>query len=96
MSSQPSEFWRQLKPIANWVATAGDFVYESPGEAHTLVAHESGEPMRVHFNVTGPLIWLDEQGQPAGTFDVFDYIKLCKDHYDNVGIGAAAIDRIVR
>ena len=24
----------------DWVATAGDFVYEAPGEAHTLVAHE--------------------------------------------------------
>ncbi len=51
----------------DWVATAGDFVYESPGEAHTLVAHESGEPMRVHFNVTGPLIWLDENGAPTAS-----------------------------
>ena len=25
----------------DWIATAGDFVYEAPGEAHTLVAHES-------------------------------------------------------
>lgn len=24
----------------DWTATAGDFVYESPGEAHTLVAYE--------------------------------------------------------
>ena len=47
----------------DWVATAGDFVYEAPGEAHTLVAYESDEPMLVHFNVTGPLIWLDEAGR---------------------------------
>ena len=51
----------------DWVATAGDFVYEAPGEAHTLVAYESDEPMKVHFNVTGPLIWLDENGEPEGT-----------------------------
>ena len=38
----------------DWVATAGDFVYEAPGEAHTLVAYEHDEPMKVHFNVTGP------------------------------------------
>ena len=38
----------------DWVATAGDFVYETPGEAHTLVAHEHAEPMKVHFNVNGP------------------------------------------
>jgi 2,4'-dihydroxyacetophenone dioxygenase len=29
----------------DWVATAGDFVYEAPGEAHTLVAHEHEQPM---------------------------------------------------
>ena len=25
----------------DWVATAGDWIYEAPGEAHTLVAYES-------------------------------------------------------
>ena len=80
----------------DWVATAGDFVYEAPGEAHTLVAYESEEPMLVHFNVTGPLIWLDENGEPEGTFDVFDYIRLCKEHYEKVGIGAAFIDSLMR
>jgi 2,4'-dihydroxyacetophenone dioxygenase len=38
------------------VAGPGDFVYETPGGSHTLVAYESDEPMRVHFNVTGPLM----------------------------------------
>jgi 2,4'-dihydroxyacetophenone dioxygenase len=66
----------------DWVATAGDWIFEAPGEAHTLIAYESDEPMKVTFNVTGPLIWLDEDGQPNGTFDVFDYIKLCRDHYE--------------
>ena len=58
----------------DWVATAGDFVYEAPGEAHTLVAYESDEPMLVTSTSPGPLIWLDENGEPEGTFDVFDYI----------------------
>ena len=80
----------------DWVATAGDFVYEAPGESHTLVAHESGEPMRVHFNVTGPLIWLDERGEAAGTFDVFDYIRICKEHYEKIGLGAQYIDTLIR
>ena len=31
------------------VATAGSFVYETPGEAHTLVAYESDEPTKVHL-----------------------------------------------
>ena len=64
----------------DWIATAGDWVYEAPGESHTLVAYECDEPMRVTFNVTGPLIWLDENGEPNGTFDVFDYIALCREH----------------
>ena len=80
----------------DWVATAGDFVYEAPGEGHTLVAYEHDEPMKVHFNVTGPLIWLDEQGEPNGHFDVFDYIELCKAHYERVGIGADYVETLFR
>jgi len=80
----------------DWVATPGDFVYEAPGEAHTLVAHEHEQPMKAFFNVTGPLIWLDEAGDPAGHLDVFDYIELCRAHYDQVGIGASYIDRLMR
>ena len=49
----------------DWTATAGDFVYETPGEGHTLVAYEHKDPMRVFFNVKGPLIWLDEHGNSS-------------------------------
>ncbi len=80
----------------DWTATAGDFIYEAPGEAHTLVAYESDQPMLVQFNVTGPLIWLDEEGEPTGHFDVFDYIRLCKEHYEKVGIGADYIETLFR
>ena len=37
----------------DWVAPRVDFIYEPPGEAHTLVTYESGEPMRVFFVVQG-------------------------------------------
>ena len=47
-------------------------------------------------NPGGPLIWLDENGEPNGHFDVFDYIKLCRDHYEKVGIGADYIDKLFR
>jgi len=80
----------------DWVATAGDFVYETPGEAHTLVAHDHPEPMKVHFNVRGPLIWLDEQGEPDGVFDVFNYIDICREHYDAVGLGADYVNGLFR
>lgn len=80
----------------DWTATAGDFVYETPGEGHTLVAYEHKDPMKVFFTVTGPLIWLDENGQSAGHFDVHDYIGLCRAHYEKVGIGAAFVDTLFR
>ncbi|MFF4274122.1 hypothetical protein [Streptomyces sp. NPDC001536] len=53
-------------PERPWTARAGDFVYEAPGEGHTLVAYESDEPMKAFFIVKGPLIWLDEKGDGAG------------------------------
>ena len=76
--------------------TAGDFVYETPGEGHTLVVYESDEIMLVHFNVTGPLIWLDEDGEPNGFFDVHSYIALCKEHYEQAGIGAEYVESLFR
>lgn len=79
-----------------WTATAGDFVYEPPGEGHTLVAYDSGEPMRVFFVVQGPLIWLDEAGESIGHYDVHDYIAAAREHYDKVGIGAAYVDTLFR
>lgn len=79
-----------------WTATAGDFIYEAPGESHTLVAYESDEPMRVFFVVQGPLIWLDEAGQAVGQYDVFDYISQAREHYDRVGIGASFVDTLLR
>jgi len=80
----------------DWTATAGDFVYETPGEGHTLVAYEHEEPMRVFFVVKGPLIWLDEAGQADGCFDVHDYIAMCRTHYAKIGLGAETIDRLFR
>ena len=52
--------------------------------------------MLVQFNVTGPLIWLDENGEAEGTFDVYDYIDLCKEHYEKVGIGADYVESLFR
>jgi 2,4'-dihydroxyacetophenone dioxygenase len=79
-----------------WTATAGDFIYETPGEGHTLVAYEHADPMRVFFVVKGPLIWLDDNGEPNGFFDVHNYITLCREHYEKVGLGASFVDTLFR
>lgn len=80
----------------DWTAEPGSFVYETPGGSHTLVAYETEEPMRTHFVVKGPLIWLDEDGNSLEHFDVFDYIDICKEHYEKVGLGADLIDKLIR
>lgn len=46
--------------------------------------------------MTGPLVWLDENGDSTGHFDVHDYLALCRDHYDKVGLGADYIDSLIR
>jgi 2,4'-dihydroxyacetophenone dioxygenase len=80
----------------DWTATAGDFVYETPGEGHTLVAYEHEDPMKVFFVVKGPLIWLDENGETLDYFDVHHYIAMAKEHYEKVGLGADYIETLYR
>lgn len=80
----------------DWIATAGDFVYETPGEGHTLIAYEHKDPMKVFFIVEGPLVWLDEEGKGNGYFDVHDYIAICKAHYEKIGISAKYVELLYR
>jgi 2,4'-dihydroxyacetophenone dioxygenase len=80
----------------DWIATAGDFVYETPGESHTLVCYDHPDPMKVFFVVSGPLMWLDENGETTGHYDVHDYMAAARAHYDKVGIGADYVDTLIR
>lgn len=80
----------------DWVAEAGDFVYETPGGSHTLIALESEDPLKIFFNVTGPFIWLDDDGNETSKFDAFDYLAMARNHYEEVGLGADKIDALMR
>ena len=40
--------------------------------------------------------WLDEDGKTTGSFDVHDYIAMCKAHYAAVGLGADAVTALFR
>ena len=88
--------WRYLEH--DWVAKAGSFVYEPPGEIHTLVVDEVvGEPeMITHFTIHGAMIYLDDNGQTTGYEDVFTKIEMCRKHYAAVGLGADYIDQFIR
>jgi quercetin dioxygenase-like cupin family protein len=89
--------WRYLEHA--WVAREGSFVYEPPGEIHTLVVDEavgSATEMITFFNIHGAMVYVDEAGQTTGYEDVFTKIAMCRAHYQAVGLGADYVDQFVR
>lgn len=89
--------WRYLEH--DWVAREGSFVFEPPGEIHTLVVDEASggaTEMITFFNISGAMVYVDAQGQPTGYEDVFTKIEMCRRHYVANGLGADYIDQFVR
>ena len=85
--------WRYLEH--DWVAREGMYVFEPPGEVHTLVV-DSEEEMITLFHVCGALIYYDEEDRPTGHDDVHTKIALCRAHFDEVGLGEEALLRHIR
>ncbi|WPB58917.1 2,4'-dihydroxyacetophenone dioxygenase family protein [Xylophilus sp. GOD-11R] len=88
--------WRYLEH--DWIASEGSFVYEPPGEIHTLVVDETAgeQEMITFFNIQGALIYVDGDGRQTGYEDVFSKIEMCRAHYREVGLGADYVDRFIR
>lgn len=88
--------WRYLEH--DWIAKAGSFVYEPPGEIHTLVVDDVvGEnEMITQFNIHGAMIYLDDNGKTNGYEDVFTKIEMCRKHYIDVGLGSDYIQQFIR
>ena len=88
--------WRYLEH--DWIATQGSFVYEPPGEIHTLVvdAAVGASEMITFFNIQGAMVYVDEAGKVTGYEDVFTKIEMCRKHYREAGLGAEYVDRFVR
>ena len=76
------------------VASAGSYVFEPPGDVHTLMAE--GEESLTIFWIGGTLIELDSQGAPTGYADVFTRIEQTRRHFDAVGLGSSYADRFIR
>ena len=86
--------WRYLE--RDWVAEPGSYLYEPPGDIHTLVVDpDCGEMVTLFFNM-GALIYCDENGQATGTTDVFDRIDACRRHFEAVGLGGDYVKRFLR
>jgi 2,4'-dihydroxyacetophenone dioxygenase len=86
--------WRYLEH--DWVAEQGNFVYEPPGEVHTLVVDPPIDEMITLFNVNGAMIYVDEQGATIAYEDVFTKIEMCRKHYAQNGLGAEYVDQFIR
>jgi len=86
--------WRYLE--RDWVAKAGSYLYEPPGDIHTLVVDEDCEEMITLFHNTGAVIYCDEDGNATGTTDVFDRIKACREHFEAVGLGGDFVKQFIR
>ena len=85
--------WRYIE--RDWEATAGSYLYEPPGDVHTLVVDE-GESMKTLFHNSGALLYCDEDGKTVGSTDVFDRVQAARDHFEDVGLGSDFVKRFIR
>jgi quercetin dioxygenase-like cupin family protein len=86
--------WKYLEH--DWVAETGSYVFEPPGEVHTLTVPEDCEEMITFFNISGCMIYLDDDNNQIGLEDVFTKIDMCRKHYEAVGLGANYVDQFIR
>lgn len=86
--------WHYLEH--DWFAEEGSYVYEPPGETHTLVVPDDVPEMMTFFQVNGVMSYVDPWGKPMGYEDVFTKIQMCRDYYENVGLGAGYVDQFIR
>lgn len=79
----------------DWVAETGGYVFEPPGEVHTLTCDEVDE-MKSLFFIMGPIIYMDDDDRVVMVDDNRQMIDRCRAHYAKVGLGADYVDRLIR
>jgi quercetin dioxygenase-like cupin family protein len=85
--------WRYLEH--DWVASEGMYVFEPPGEIHTLVVDREDEMITL-FHVCGTLIYFDDDNKPCGYDDVHSKIEMCQRHFRQCGLGEQALEQFIR
>ena len=80
-----------------WHATAGTYVFEPPGETHTLQVDADCEEMIALFHVTGALLYVDPAtGNTIGYDDVFTKLEKARAWYEKCGLGASYAEQFIR
>jgi hypothetical protein len=86
--------WHYLEH--DWVAEEGSYIWEPPGETHTLVVPEGCIEMVTLFQVNGSLMYVDPEGVSTGYDDVFTRLEKARRHYAAVGLGEQFADQFIR
>jgi glyoxylate utilization-related uncharacterized protein len=86
--------WHYLEH--DWFAEEGSYIYEPPGDTHTLVVPEGVDEMMTWFHNTGGYTYVDSNGVPVGYEDVFTKIEAAKRHYKAIGLGEEYVERFIR
>ena len=84
--------WRYAE--RDWIAKAGDFLFEPAGDIHTLIGLPGGS--ETLFNIAGALIEIDDRGNTVGFADVFSRIEQAAAHFESVGLGREYVRRFIR
>lgn len=85
--------WRYLEH--DWIAAEGAFVYEPPGEIHTLEA-DAKSGMTTFFVTRGALIYTDGAGRQIGYEDVFTRLARFRRHLAENSLDPAIADSMIR
>ncbi|HEX4240294.1 MAG TPA: 2,4'-dihydroxyacetophenone dioxygenase family protein [Steroidobacteraceae bacterium] len=86
--------WHYLEH--EWEAAEGSYVFEPPGDTHTLVVPEGVDEMITLFHTTGTILYVDPDGAVTGYEDVLTRIEACRRHFIEVGLGADFVDSFIR
>ena len=86
--------WHYLEH--EWTAEQGSYVFEPPGETHTLVVPDDVSEMITYFQVNGVMCYVDPWGEVLGYEDVFTKIELCRKHFEEVGLGTDYVETFIR
>ena len=80
----------------DWIADQGTYIYEPPGEVHTLVVDDDCPEMHCFFAISGSVNYVDEEGRDVRAEDVFHRLDRAREHYEEVGLGADYVKNFVR
>ena len=76
------------------VAETSSYVFEPPGEIHTLTVPEDCEEIITFFNISGS--WSTRRRQPPDRLQTFSPDRHGRKHYISAGLGADFVEQFVR